>query len=59
MRYLYVKYQIPIHNDSKDIAQVSFSKLGQSSRSRSAICEISEPVPYDSKDTSQVKVFQI
>jgi hypothetical protein len=69
-----VKYQNSIPYGSKDIAQVKvFSKLGQSSRSRSqgqkvlvpkerslhkvSICEISEPYPYGSKDIPQVKVF--
>jgi hypothetical protein len=73
MRYLYVKYQNPIHNGSKDIAQVKvFSKLGQSSRSQGQKSwyqkkdlfigyphvKYENPVPYDSKDMAQVKVFQ-
>ena len=74
MRYLYVKYHNPILYGSKDIAQVKvFSKLGQSSRSRSQgqkswyqkkglfmrylYVKYQNPIPYGSKDIAKVKVF--
>jgi hypothetical protein len=74
MRYLYVKYQNPIPYGSKDIAQVKdFSKLGQSSRSRSQgqkswyqkkglimrylYLKYQNPILYGLKDIAQVKVF--
>jgi hypothetical protein len=66
LRYLYFKYQNPISYGSKDIAQVKFLKLGQSSRLRSKvlvlkerslhevfICEITEPYPIWFKRYSQ------
>jgi hypothetical protein len=65
-----VKYQNPIPNDSKDIAQVNvvfFSKLDQRQKSwyqkkglfmRYLYVKYQNPIPYGSKDIVQVKVFQ-